>query len=409
MSPRSLLGLAVVVLSACGPTATSDPASGTATGPPVQPTAEPTGSATPTAAPAELRIEWAEQDFEGTIGAVVGDQGRFVAVGGLSGSRAAWSSADAHDWVEMPVPEPAPHNCAEVYDPICFPNTAGMGQLVRLGDTLYSIGTTASFNDYLAPVGWRLTDGGAWQAIHSKSTFYGFGQVTDLTSSDTAIVASKFGATGFSSVVWRWTSETSWVATDLAGSSDNPIEIIDTTWGGHTYLAIGFTAEPVDGAPYEQWPTSPSLWASADGLSWGASAPFPPSATLCSVTATTKGFVVLGATDVGQAVWLSSDATSWVQFALGLPIPAAPDPYALFRSCAVTEIGGGLLATRRTAAGTLTWLSADGVAWTAGPTLDVSAGSNQVAALGNTVVVAGSRAGTPDGADPVLLVGSVQR
>jgi hypothetical protein len=408
MSRAPILLSLMVMLSACGPVVSANPSGSVApTATPVPATAEPTGSATVSPAPAVLRIDWSEQAFEGSIGAVMADRGQFVAVGEDSGARAAWSSPDGRDWVKHAVPDPAPDDCAEFYDPRCFPNSASMGQVVRLGDTVYSIGTTASFNDYLAPVGWRLTDGEAWQAIHSESPFYGFGLVTDLTASGGALVASKFGAAAFTSVVWRWTPQSSWVATDLVGSAAAPIEIFDTTWGRNTFLAIGLTAESVDGVGYDQWPTSPSLWTSVDGLSWNAAAPFPPSATLCSVTATTKGFVVLGTTDVGAAVWLSPDATTWVQFDLGPPAGATPDPYGLFGSCAVTEVGGGLLAFRTIAQGTLTWLSTDGDEWTAGPTLDVSANANQVAALRDTVVLAGYRGGAPDGATPVLLVGSV--
>jgi hypothetical protein len=411
-SRGALIGLALMTVlgtSACGPAITVDPSgsivdASTAVSPLTEPS--PVASAS---APQSLRIVWSEQAFDGEIASVIADRGQFVAVGSDPTSRAAWTSRDGLTWTRHAVPNPAPDDCAEFYDPICFPNSAPMGQLVRLQDTLYSIGTTFSFNDYLRPVGWRLTDGQTWAAIHSESPFYGYGQVTDLTAGDAALVATKFGAAGFASEVWRWTLETSWVATELAGSSETPLEVFDTAWGANTYVAIGMTAEPIDDVAFYEWPRSPTIWTSADGLTWTSTEPFPPTASLCAATATTDGFIVLGTTDVGPAIWITGDLTTWVQLDLPSSTDGAADPYSLFQMCSVTQLDRGLLATQGTAEGTLTWLSTDGNEWQAGPTLDFYAGPHRIAALGNTVVLAGYRRGaSPDDAAPVLFVGSVE-
>jgi hypothetical protein len=401
---------ALLVLSACGTATEASPSGSMATTASVAASAAASPGASTSDSPTTFNIAWAEQDFEGSIMAVAADGERFVAAGGGADSRAAWTSTDGTHWMQHLVPDPAPNDCAEPDDVRCFPNSAPMGQLVRLQDTLYSIGITPGFNDYLRPVGWRWTDGQQWEAIQSDSPFYGFGQVTDLAASTDALVAIKSGATGFASGAWRWTAETSWVASPLAGTPGAPIDVYDATWGTNIFLAIGVSAEPVDDLPFEEWPTSPFLWKSTDGMSWNSVSPFPPSARPCSVTATSKGFVVLGDTDAGPAVWNSIDATTWVQVDLASAPGATSDPYHLFQSCAVTEVSGGLLATRGVADGTLTWLSLDGRAWTAGPTLDIITGPDSIAGVGDTVVMAGHRveARSPEGAPPVVLVGTVQ-
>jgi hypothetical protein len=403
-----MMSLAIVV-GACGPTDSAGPSASV-------PSAPTTSSAStepfPTASPLPTTpdITWSEQTYDGTVAAVIADRDRFVIVSAGPESRVARTSADGLTWDDHVVPDPAPSNCTEFYDPICFPNSAGMGLLVRLGDTLYSIGTTESFNDYLRPVGWRWTDGQPWQAIQSQSEFYAFGQVSNLTASDTALVATKFGAARFGSNVWRWTPATSWVAADLAGSVETPKEIFDVTWGADRYVAIGATPQPTDDVASDFWPTSAAMWTSDDGLAWSSVAPPAGAATLCLVTSTTKGFIVLGSTETGAAIWASEDADAWSRADLALPTRVEPYPNGSRGSCSVAELDIGLLATRGVPEGTATWTSIDGRSWESGPVLDISTGPDQVAALRDTVVVFGRRPGepAPDGAGRVFLLGTVQ-
>jgi hypothetical protein len=285
-----------------------------------------------------------------------------------------------------------------------------MGPLARLGDTIYSIGTTDSFNDYLRPVGWRWTDGEAWQAIHSVSPFYDYGRLHDLSASDTALLAVKFGPTNFTSNVWRWTFETSWVASDLAGSFASAVEVSDATWGFGTYLAVGTTAEPIEGVAADRWPTSAAMWSSSDGLTWAVVEPLPGAERLCSVTATTNLFIAVGTTDVGPAIWASADMASWERSDLAWPVDVAPDKTnSPFTECGVTEFDRGLLAMRVIDDGTLTWTSADASRWEAGPTLEVATTPDLVAALGETVVLFDRRGERTENSTAIVLVGSVER
>ena len=113
------------------------------------------------------------------------------------------------------------------------------GQPAWLDDTLYSFGTACCFNDFYRPVGWRLTDGEAWDAIQSESAFFGFGGVLDLAASDTALVVSTSYGLGATSRVWRWTSDTSWVETNLMASDRDLHSVNDIAWTAGSFLAVG--------------------------------------------------------------------------------------------------------------------------------------------------------------------------
>ena len=355
--------------------------------------------------PAALTISWADAKLDLTIGAVEADRGQFVAVSGDPSVRKAWTSDDAVSWSDHPVPEPI--GCNELPDGACIERTAGMGQLERLGDTLYSIGTTTFFNDFARPVGWRWTDGEAWQAISSQSEFYGFGVLQDLTASDDALVAVRHGeALGpFGSSVWRWTSETSWVASNLASRLE-PLDVFDTAWGSPGFVAVG--AVPTPDRRDEEG--TAAAWVSDDGLAWRPVDPPSGSARLCTVAATRMGFMVLGWTSNGPMIWRSDDGTSWTGSALGGTGAVRREGVPYFRGCAVTELEAGLLTTLTGEDGTLTWTSVDGVDWIPGPKLDLFATRPQVAALGDTVVAAGFRDAVypsdPD-ATPVVMIGTV--
>ena len=235
---------------------------------------------------------------------------------------------------------PEPSGCSELPDGTCIERTAGMGQLERLGDTLYSISTTIFFNDFARPIGWRWTDGEAWQAISSQSEFYGYGVIQDLAASDDALVAVRMGeALGpFGSSVWRWTPESSWVIGNLASRVD-PLDVFDTAWGSRGFLAVG--AVPTTDRRDEEG--TAAAWVSDDGLTWRPVEAPSGSTRLCSVAATQIGFMVTGWTSDGPMIWRSEDGTSWAGSALGGAGTVRPEGGPNFRGCAVTELEAGLL------------------------------------------------------------------
>ena len=363
---------------------------------------------TATPPPAPLELTWSPAaPFDGTVAAVIGDRDEFVAVSADPERRLAWSSSNGESWISSDVPDPAPSDCEEFYEPRCFPNGAGMGQLVRLGDTLYSIGTTPGFNDYLRPVGWRLTDGQAWQAIESKAGFFGYGHVMDLAASRNALVAAKTNYPQYASDVWRWAPDTSWVATNLAGTNDAPLDVFDMAWSGEAFLAVGEISNYRENGGEPD--TLPGVWSSASGRQWQQMPPPEDAVSLCSVTATRFGFVVLGLTDLGIAAWTAPAVGSWTRTDLAAQADVQPDARAYPEICAVVELDDGLLAVHGAQRGTLTWTSRDGLTWARGATLDIATGPDEVAALGDTVVIFG-RPITDEGLGPVpssLFVGTV--
>lgn len=379
----------------------------------------PSASAPPTAS---VQVEWAEQPFEGNVNAVVADGAQFVALGNVDGSVASWTSSDGVTWRRDPVPDP-------IFDedvigptgiPIDLARGPGGGQLVRLGDTLYSFGTS-NFMDHNWPVGWRRTDGAAWEYIVSQSAFFSAGVVVDVTASNSALLASTMGGTpevpsgldyAYSASTWLWTPETSWVRSGLAATPEDRIHITATAWSNRTYVAVGVRAEPTEGQIPSSWPTTPSIWRSADGRTW-ANVTLPEGlGALCTVRALpTGGFIGIEIADGVFTAWTSETGAAWTGSG---PLPArgllpsdVPGPF--LRGCAVVPLERGLLATVRTEDGLLTWTSADGRTWEPGERLDLSVfGPPVVAALGSDVVVFGTRRDASGGGRPVLLHGTVQ-
>ena len=360
------------------------------------------GAPTPTAEPTTLEISWSDSRFDGDVGAAIADRGSFLAVSTYLSQRLVWSSPDGNSWNNTTAPAPAPSDC-EFPEPRCFANAAGLGQLVRLGDTLYSFGTACCFNDYLRPVAWRHTDGQDWEAVQSKSDFFAYGGVIDVAAGDDALVASTTNSLGLTSGVWRWTSESSWEATELVGTPSDPLSADDIAWSHGSFVALGATYPD---APAGGQRTLPALWASSDGLSWSPISPPPDATELCSVTGTTAGFVMLGSTETGMAAWTAFGSGEWVRSDIPSdPIPAA-EPTGLREKCGVVELDHGLLAFRAIEDGTLIWTSIDGASWDPAQTLDVITGPDLVTAVGNRVALFGH---PPGNVRWRLFIGTVDR
>ena len=365
-----------------------------------------------------LQIDWAEQPFEGNVSAVVADGTQFVAVGNVDGSVASWTSSVGVTWRRDPVPDP-------IFDedvigptglPIDLARGPGGGQLVRLGDTLYSLGTS-NFMDHNWPVGWRRTDGAAWEYIVSRSEFFSAGVVVDVAASNNALLAATMGGNtevpsgldyAHSASTWLWTPETSWVRSGLAATPDDRIHITATAWSDGTYVAVGVRAEPTEGQTPSSWPTAPSIWTSADGRTW-ANVTLPEAlGALCTVRALpTGGFIGIEIAHGEFTAWTSETGAAWTGSG---PLPARlltwDGPFV--RGCEIVPLERGLLVALRTEDGLLTWTSTDGRTWEAGETLDLSVFGAVVAALGSDVVVFGRRLDASGAGTPVLLHGTVQ-
>lgn len=332
------------------------------------------------------RMTWSEVPFDGDIADVMGDGGRFVAVGRGRLGASAWSSTDGSVWEEHDVPQ---QSFGELPDGSEL--GAGMGTLVRLGDTLYSFGATARFNDASRGAGWRWTDGRSWEAIESASAFFA-GEVIAAIASDQALLASTvaFGGGPRGTLeTWRWTSATSWVRTSLP--SDILVSAFARAEG--TFLAAG---------------SGPSLWTSSDGLDWTSAALPVGLSEVCALTSTAAGgFLTFGKAGDRIAAWTSADGNDWVESSLQpADVSGMADDSNLPAACSVAAADSGLVAAMLVGNDALVWTSRDGLTWEFKETLEVGSSFGPVghrvllAALGDHVLLAGS---LTDPADPNAL------
>jgi len=379
--------VAAALITGCGSTFTSPPTA-TTDSPMERPS---TATASPGAVADSLHIAWSEVPFEGSVGAMAGDGSRFVAVGSVSDGATSWTSSDGITWEHHEVPA---QSLGEIDPGVDL--TAGMGRLIRLGDTLYSFGG-AAFNDAVLFAAWRWTDGGAWEIIESESEFFADGRVTAVTASDEALLAVRISFAGGlrgAYSTWLWNTNTSWVETGLASSDDEDIRVQDVAWDAGSYVAVGDRAERRDDTYVDEWPRTSAIWESPDGRDWTLIQPPEGMSSVSSVAALpTRGFVALGTVGERLATWISLRGDEWVEGTIEPPTAPAPIPRVeLGWPYRIVALNGGLLAAAGTEGGTLTWTSIDGRFWAFGERLDISGWQPaNLAALGNHVLLFGYR------------------
>ena len=320
----------------------------------------------------------------------MGDGSRFVAVGAGSSpdGTTAWTSNDGLDWEQSSVPE---RSFGEIGDGQEL--RAGMGKLLRLGDTVYSFGSM-QFMDSVQGAGWRWTDGNPWEVIESTSEVFG-GRITDAAASADALLAAQISFAGglygtFST--WLWTPVTSWVRTPLSSSQDEDIGVDAVSWAEGTYVAAGWSALADGGAERWNWPRTPALWTSADGMDWTA-VPVPDrmSAVCDIVPGSSGGFVALGTADDRLAAWTSDDGRSWRQGEFDLPDTSAHRLIAAPQHCSMAVANELVVAVVSDQSETRVWTSDGGDVWSFGEQLNIS--NALVAASGDRVVIVGYREG----------------
>jgi hypothetical protein len=399
MTPMKLRMVTVVVVAAlvasCGSTpVTSSPVTTNSPADQLpsiagQASPEPTATPSPTAVGDALRFTWSEVPFEGSVSAITDDGSRFVAVGTGTEGVSSWTSSDGMAWEEHDVPD---RSFGEIGDGVEL--TASMGQLIRLGDTLYSFGGM-TFMDSAVGAAWRWTDGSEWEVIESTSDFFG-GRPTVATASDKALVVGNIsferGLYGTYST-WRWTAATSWVKTALSSSADEVIGVDAIAWGGDAFVAAGSSASAVEGADPWDWPRTLSIWTSRDGRDWTAVEPPDGMSSVCSLAALPAGgFVALGTAGERIATWTSLHGDEWMEGTFDPQGPALDAGEGPGLPCRVVAAAGGLLAAVGTDDETLTWTSIDGRSWAFGERLDIAGVQPaNVAALGDHVLLFGSR------------------
>ena len=316
----------------------------------------------------------------------MGDGSRFVAVGagGASEGTTAWTSIDGTDWERHAVPE---RSFGEIGDGQEL--TAGMGKLLRLGDTVYSFGSM-QFMDSVQGAGWRWTDGNPWEVIESTSEVFG-GRITDAAASADALLAAQISfAEGLygTFATWLWTPAASWVRTPLSSSQDEDIGVDAVSWAAGTYVAAGWSALADEGAERWNWPRTPALWTSADGMDWTA-VPVPDrmSAVCDIVPGPSGGFVALGTADDRLAAWTSDDGRSWKQGEFDLPDTSAYGLVSAPQHCSLAVADEMVVAAASDQYETRVWTSDDGDVWSFGEQLNLS--NALVAASDDRLVIVG--------------------
>jgi hypothetical protein len=372
----------------------------------VEPSSSAAASETQAVGADALTLRWTEVELDGLITHVIGDTSRFVAVGRGSDGVSSWTSTEGTTWEEHDVPE---RSFGEIGDGVEL--TGSMGRLVRLGDTLYSFGEM-SFMDSVQGSAWRWTDGSDWEVIESSSAFFS-GRPTSVAASDDALLAGilsfELGLFGTHST-WLWMPATSWAKTALSSSPDEEISVDHLAWGGGTYVAVGFIAPRVEGVDRWDWPKTPSIWTSSEGLEWTAIQPPDGMTSVCALTPVAGGgFVALAMAGDRPAAWTSTAGDQWVEASLeSPPATAVRDLTGLAWRCNVVEVAGALLATASTENRTLTWTSTDSRSWAFGERLDIATRAD--AALESRVLIVGTVEDTdaPDGFRQVILIGDSQ-
>ncbi len=395
---KALMLLGAALLTSCATaqaptttpsvTATTQPATPvpTASGPVIVPSA--TASATPTAAP---DIAWTEQTIDGSVMSMVADRDRFIAVGQADGRQVAWVSPEGTTWERHDVPPPADVEVSDVIGEEYVVQGSGMGTVVRLEDTVYSFGFF-NFMDFVRPVGWRWTDGAAWEAITSASPFYEAGSIRDAAAGYGVLVAARLDVAlsefGADSQVWAWSPATSWQRSDLSVTEAERVVVNRLAWNEGRFLATGAIV-PEEPAAEAMW--TPRVWESTDGLRWQEVAPPGEAAAICALEANTDGgFIAMGLSGEEAMLWRWQEG-NWS----GTPVASYPDhpgrkgnPF--MTACAVVPLDQGAVAVFADDHETRVWWSVDGESWTGGGAVSPAHTSNppHVAGLGSTVVLA---------------------
>ncbi len=274
---------------------------------------------------------------ERTVGGITAAPGRVVAVGSTDGRAALWSSPDGATWTRG-----------------TFPATKDAGQQ-RLVEAVHgaagwlAVGGTASHSLTLTSA-----DAGAWQV---GKRFAGAPAAAAAGAASYAVVGA---AGGTSAAAWTSADLRTWTRArdagkgDLDGTGDAPKWMSDVTAGPNGFVAVG--------GQTKNKASLPALWTSPDGRSWTLSAaPALPAGTaqgsLTKVVA--RGGVLVATGVAGAYVFAAVSADggrTWQPAAL----PGAAPGTAL---TAVTATPRGFVLVGATGSDVVTWSSADGRAW----------------------------------------------
>jgi len=171
-----------------------------------------------------------------------------------------------------------------------------------------------------------------------------------------------------------------WTHISLTG-----VEVDAVTPGGPGLVAVGTDS-----------PGIPTVWTSADGLTWNPVHQEGPGDYMRDVTAGGPGLVAVGEANLAGAVWTSSDGITWTM------LPPDPAVFGQARILAVARGGPGLVAVGESSSpNAVVWISSDGLTWSRlpeDPTVFGNASMRGVVRGGPGLVAVGT-AGAPGSPD----------
>jgi hypothetical protein len=276
-----------------------------------------------------------------------------------------------------------------------------MGQMTRLGDTLFSFGTFSGPNDFYRPVAWRSNDGTAWEFIESGSDFYEYGTVDSVaTLDDSLLAAHATGLIGPAYSLWRWTSDASWRRSEIRSDDRKLITVMDFAVNDDEVLAIGGMSRSMDPDPLA---SDPGAWRSTDGTRW-EEVPMPEGLKLATPIAAVPGggFVMLARKpDNSVSAWFTADGSVWTPS--DLKVCADDD---VCNDYSLVAAGDLLVAASTTQDGPgRVWISRDAISWTPQVTPDFFAVGEAIATLNGEALIF-ARTGSPEHPTLSLLHGT---
>ena len=232
-----------------------------------------------------------------------------VAIGGIGGDAASWTSADGLIWTASRDAFPMPavgSDSIEITDVVA----SGDGSVaVGRRDPYCNIdcGTTPS-RAYV----WRSSDGLHWTRIPDQAALKGGGMVA-VTRGDHGLIAA--GTASGRAVIWTSTDGTAWSRVPDARMFHGPA----TPDGPLPLAATGVAAQRgvvvVVGQAFGQDESEVRAWWSTDGVTWtAASVERAAGGQVFSVAATPSGFLAVGPSGPDSCrggIWSSLDGRAW--------------------------------------------------------------------------------------------------
>jgi hypothetical protein len=215
----------------------------------------------------------------------------------------------------------------------------------------------ASTESALEPVVWSSVAGGGWTEVwNSGRVIVGTGTVQRLVVTPQGVLLFDSGTGG--TVLWRSTSDGAAFTRVSLPSAMKAFPLTDVTWGHG--LTVAVLSNKFAGGPDSAYGESDAVWTSSDGTTW-KQAPLRQTARLEAVTTTASGFLIGGQTKSTKraTVWTSANGMQWRPTTL--PGIAGDDS----ETTSVTSVGRHMTAVvggGNIGAGTY-WWSDNGTKW----------------------------------------------